>query len=124
MHSKKHYEAIKDNLSFHINLLRLSSSNYFISFHIVCEKPHDSGTQQRAKEPTQITEGVEEQEESRPPQNEAAPDQILPDVGQEHVLPDFDSEQVFEPETSARQPEKRQEQQSEPLSRSAQCTPM
>ena len=41
------------------------------------------GTQQRAKEPTPITEGVGEQEESRAAQKEAAPDQMLPDDGQE-----------------------------------------
>ena len=30
------------HLYFNINLLRLSSSNYFTSFHIVCDKPHNT----------------------------------------------------------------------------------
>ena len=94
--------------------------------------PPVGGTQQRAKEPTPIAVGLEERVEPRAAQNEAAPDQTLPDFGQEQVLPDFDSEQVFPdlgseqvpaPETSARQPEKRQEQQPEPPSGSAQSTP-
>ena len=94
--------------------------------------PPVGDTQQRAKEPTPIAVGLEEREEPRAAQNEAAPDQTWPDFGQEQVLPDFDSEQVFPdlgseqvpaPETSARQPEKRQEQQPEPPSGSTQSTP-
>ena len=94
--------------------------------------PPVGDTQQRAKEPTPITVGLEEREEPRAAQNEAAPDQTWPESGQEQVLPDFGrervspdlrSEQVPAPETSARQPEKRQEQQPEPPSGSAQSTP-
>ena len=94
--------------------------------------PSGGGTQQQAKEPTPITEGVEEHKESRAAQNKTAPDQILMDIGHEQVLPNLDSEQVFpdlgseqvlEPETSARRPEKRQEQQPEPLSSSVRSSP-
>ena len=52
-------------------------------------------TQERAKEPTPIAVGLEERVEPRATQNQAAPDQTLPDFGQEQVLLDFDSEQVF-----------------------------
>ena len=45
--------------------------------------PPVGGTQQRAKGPTPITEEVGEQEESRAAQKEAAPEQMLPDDGQE-----------------------------------------
>ena len=90
------------------------------------------GTQQQAKEQTPIAVGLEEWVEPRAAQNEAALDQTLLDFGQEQVLLDFDREQVFPnlgseqgltPEASTRQPEKRQEQQPEPLSGSAQSTP-
>mgnify|MGYP007129929614 CR=1 FL=1 len=53
------------------------------------------GQERLAKEPTPIAVGLEEQVEPRAAQNEAAPDQTLPDFGQKQVLPDFDSEQVF-----------------------------
>ena len=69
--------------------------------------PTVRGTQQRAKGPTPITKEVEEQEESRAAKQEAALDQRLSDVASEPIFPDLGSEQVPEPETSARKPEGR-----------------
>ena len=81
------------------------------------------GTQQPAKGLTPIMEEVGEQKESRAAQKEAAPEQVLPDFASEQIFPNLGSEQVPEPETGARQPEGRQEQQPEPPSRSAESTP-
>ena len=47
------------------------------------------------KGPTPITEEVGEKEESRAGQQEAAPDQRLPDDSEEQVLPDDSQEQVL-----------------------------
>ena len=94
--------------------------------------PPVGGTQQQAKEPTPIAVETQEWDKTRAAQSEATTDQTLPDFGKEQALldlgseqifPDLGSEQVLAPEASTRQPEKRPEQQPEPLSGSAQSTP-
>ena len=68
MHSKMHYETSWRHLSLHISLLRLSLNNYFPSFHIVCEKPHDNGSQRngRSRGKTKIVDRCQGNGANRP----------------------------------------------------------